>query len=646
MKKCVVLLLAFVFVLSVQAQIKLPRLIADGLVLQRDTDLKIWGWASAGENISIMFRGATYTTQATADGHWLVKLPAQPAGGPFNMTLRGKNEITLRNILVGDVWICSGQSNMEQVFSRLKDKYPDVVAQSENSFIRQFLVPTRYAFDGPQEDISGGVWESANPETILRFTAIGYFFAKVLHEKYNVPIGLIRSAAGGTPAEAWINSEAVKAFPVHTAVAKKFSNTAYTDSIRSAEAAINKAWFNAIRKNDKGSNESPRWYEKEYDASAWETMQVPGYWAEQGMPGVNGVMWFRKEVDLPAAFANQPVRLQLGNIVDSDSVYVNGVFSGTTGYQYPPRKYDLPAGVFKEGKNIIVVRIINSQGRGGFYKGKPYLLKAGNDTINLTGDWKFKLGTRSVALPSGTAFNNTPTGLFNAMIAPLQNFSIKGVIWYQGETNASRGEEYKTLFPALIRNWRETWGRGEFPFLFVQLANYMAAKDQPGESDWAELREAQLQTLSVPNTAMAVAIDVGEWNDIHPMNKKDVGIRLARAADRIAYGDKKVVHSGPLYSSMKRKGNTIVLDFKSIGSGLVAKGGELKYFSIAGADKKFHWAKAKIAGNKVIVWNDTIDKPIAVRYAWADNPEGANLYNKEGFPASPFRTDTFDTNVK
>ncbi|HEY3401834.1 MAG TPA: sialate O-acetylesterase, partial [Ohtaekwangia sp.] len=633
--------------ITVSGQIKLPRLISDGIVLQRDSKLNIWGWASPGESVNLTFNGNTLATLADDKGNWKIVLPAQAAGGPFEMTLKGKNEIVVHNILIGDVWICSGQSNMEQVFSRLKDKYPQVIANSANTNIRQFIVPTRYAFDGPQQDIPGGTWESASPETMVRFTAVGYFFAKDLYDKYKVPIGLIRSAAGGTPAEAWISQEAVKSFPQHEAVAKKFSNTSYTDSLRTAEGTSNKAWYNAIRKEDKGLNETPRWYETQYDASSWSVMNVPGYWSEQGLPGVNGVVWFRKEVELPSSFESRPVRLQLGNVVDCDSVYVNGVFSGTTGYQYPPRKYDLPAGVFKAGKNVIVVRVINTTGKGGFYKGKPYILKAENDTINLAGEWKYQVGVKQEALQPGTFYNGKPTGLFNAMIAPLLQTSIKGVIWYQGESNASRAAEYKTLFPAMITNWREKWKQGNFPFLYVQLANYLPAKDQPSESEWAELREAQLQTLKLPNTAMAVAIDVGEWNDIHPLNKEDVGKRLALAAEKLAYQDKKVVYSGPLYRSIKIKGNHIVVSFDHVGGGLTAKGGkDLKYFSIAGADKKFVWASAKIVGNTVVVWSDAIKQPVAVRYAWADNPEGANLYNKEGLPASPFRTDNFDTTKK
>jgi sialate O-acetylesterase len=644
MLRLTILLLLLVNSSPLRGEVRLPRLISDGIILQRDAKIRIWGWASVDETVTLIFKQKSYSARANDKGEWVISLPAQPAGGPFEMTFKAWNEIVLHDILFGDVWICSGQSNMEQVFSRLKDKYPEVVAQSRNSYIRQFIVPTAHAFEGPRNDLSAGTWESASPETLMRFTAVGYFFAKELYDRHRTPIGLIRSAAGGTPVEAWISEGAVKSFPHHAQEVKKFQRSGFRDSIRSAESATTKTWYDEIRRNDKGLNEIPRWNSIAYDASRWPSMIVPGYWEEQGLPGVNGVVWFRKEIDLPSTFADKPVRLQLGNIVDCDSVFVNGVFSGTTGYQYPPRKYDLPAGLLKTGRNVIVVRIINTTGKGGFYKEKPYLLKAGNDTINLSGEWSYNVGVKSDPLASSTFFNGKPTVLFNAMISPLLNVSIKGVIWYQGESNTDRAEEYKKTFPLLIADWREKWKQGDFPFLYVQLANYLPAKDVPGESDWAELREAQFETLNTSNTAMVVTYDIGEWNDIHPYNKKDVGQRLALAAERLAYKKRRVVYSGPVYRSMKSQGSKIILTFDHTGSGLVARGGrELKHFSIAGPDGKFMWARATIVGNTVVVSSDRVATPVAVRYAWADNPEGANLYNAEGLPASPFRTDAFKT---
>jgi sialate O-acetylesterase len=628
--------------MPVLGQVKLPRLISDNMVLQRDAKLAVWGWAATGEKVTVRFNGKTYTATTAADSTWTVQLPAMKAGGPYDMEITGSNSIVIKNILMGDVWVCSGQSNMELPMERVKEKYAAGIAESTNPAIRQFNVSTTYDFQMSRHDFESGNWQSADPKTVLQFTAVGYFFAKALYEKYKVPIGLIKASVGGSPAEAWLNEEALKAFPQHLEIAMKYKRNGYIDSIRNNDKQVRDTWYQTLWQQDKGLHDTKPWYDTGYNVTGWSTMKVPGFWDEQGLKGVNGVVWFRKDIQVPASMTGKPVKLLLGRIVDQDSVFVNGKFAGTTGYQYPPRRYELPAGMLQPGKNTIVVRVINSGGRGGFITDKPYKIIAGEETIDLTGDWQYALGATASPLPSPTFFQYQPTGLFNAMISPLLNERIKGVIWYQGESNAGRPAEYRTLFPAVINTWREKWKQGNFPFLFVQLANYMATKEQPGESSWAMTREAQLKTLSVPNTGMAVITDIGEWNDIHPLNKADVGKRLALWAQKQAYGDQKVVYSGPLYQSMKIQGNKVVLQFTSTGSGLMAKGNnELKYFAIAGADKKFVWAKATIEGNRVVVWSDQVPAPVAVRYAWADNPEGANLYNKEGLPASSFRTDSW-----
>jgi sialate O-acetylesterase len=622
-------------------RVRLPLLVSDGMVLQRGDGVRIWGWANAGEDVTIEFNGGTYNTAANMDGNWAVMLSELRAGGPYDMEINASNHITLKNILIGDVWVCSGQSNMDLSMVRVKDRYEDVIANSNNPAIRRFFVSKRYDFNTPQEDLQSGYWESANPKSILRFTATGYFFAKSLYEKYGVPIGLIHASVGGSPAQAWMSEDSLKAFPAYMEIAEKFKDNAYINQIVNEDKAVNDAWYSLLQQKDKGLADGQKpWFDTTYDASDWATMNVPGYWADEELGIVNGVVWFRKEIDVPASMTGKPARLLLGRIVDSDKTYVNGKFVGSVSYQYPPRKYDVPENLLKEGKNVIVVRVVNNIGRGGFILDKPYQLTAAGQTINLRGQWQYKLGATMEPLQPKTFIEWQPLGLYNGMIAPLLNYTIKGVIWYQGESNTAKPLEYQKLFPALIADWRGKWNQGDFPFLYVQLANFMEVKDQPFESNWAELREAQLKTLAVPNTGMAVAIDIGEWNDIHPLNKEDVGKRLALAAQKVAYGDKDVVYSGPIYQSMKVEGNKIIITFTNIGGGLIAKGGgELKHFAIAGTDKKFIWAKAKIEGAKVIVWNDDITNPVAVRYAWADNPEGANLYNKQGLPASPFRTD-------
>ena len=611
------------------------------MVLQRDADVKIWGWAAINEKISISFNDSIYKIATDDSGEWEVRLSNLKAGGPYTMIINASNTIAIKDILIGDVWICSGQSNMVLPMRRVSPIYEPEIANSENFYIRYFSVPEKYNFNTPQKDLQSGNWKIANPENVLNFSAAAYFFAQELYEKYRVPIGLINASLGGSPAEAWISEESLKVFPEHYKEAQRFKDSTLINQIENQDKVRIQVWYNQLRQKDEGyRNPQKIWYEPTLNTSDWETMKIPGYWANTRIGAINGVVWFRKDVNIPAIMVGQQAKLILGRIVDADSVFVNGVFVGTTGYQYPPRRYDIPSNLLKEGKNTIVVRVISNIGNGGFVLDKPYELVAGEQTIDLKGDWQYQLGATMEPLASQTFIRWKPVGLYNAMISPLLNYRIKGVIWYQGESNADKPLEYRELFPTLIRDWRNKWNQGDFPFLFVQLANFMETKNQPSESNWALLREAQIKTLLLPNTGMAVTIDIGEWNDVHPLNKKDVGKRLALAAQNVAYGDEKVIYSGPIYQSMRIDRNKVILTFKNIGSGLIAKGGgELKYFAIAGVDKHFVWANAKIENDKVVVWSNKVPNPIAVRYGWADNPEGANLYNREGLPASPFRTD-------
>jgi sialate O-acetylesterase len=644
MKKITVIILCFPALFLFQpgfGQVRLPRLISDGMVLLRKADVHVWGWANAGEEITVGFIGQNYQTSADNQGNWSVTLSDLKVGGPYDMEIIGSNQIILKNILVGDVWTCSGQSNMVLPMKRVRELYEKEIAQSENPYIRYFFVRMKYDFNVLQNDLIFGEWKSANPENVLDFGAVAYFFAKALYEKYAIPIGLINASVGGTPAEAWMSQDALKAFPAYLEIAERYKDDAYIDQILKEDRTIRDNWYRELRRLDRGfADKGKPWFDPALDTSSWSALPVPSFWADHGLGNVNGVVWFRKEIEVPASMTQKPGLLRMGTIVDADSVYINGQFLGTTSYQYPPRKYPIPENLLRPGKNTIVVRVINNRGKGGFVKDKPYQLTVGGQTIDLKGEWQYKLGAVMDPLPDQFFISYKPSGLFNGMVAPLLHNPIKGVIWYQGESNAGRPAEYRELFPALISDWRKHWHQGDFPFLFVQLPNFMKADDQPSESSWAEMREAQLKTLSVPNTGMAVTIDVGEWNDIHPLNKKPVGERLALIAQKLVYHDEQVVYSGPIYRSMQIEGKQIILTFTNTGSGLAVKGGgDLKQFAIAGADKKFVWAKAKIADNRVVVWNDRIKNPIAVRYAWADNPEGANLINKEGLPASPFRTD-------
>jgi sialate O-acetylesterase len=619
------------------AQVKLPQLISDNMVLQRGTPLNLWGWAAPGEKINLTLRDKHYTTRATAEGKWYIAIPPIQAGGPYKLDIQATNHITIHNILFGDVWICSGQSNMALTMERLKEKYGDIIAQSENPAIRYFFIPTLYDFKKAHDDVPATGWMQANPANVMKFSATAYFFARSLYEKYRIPIGLINASVGGTPVEAWLSPEALKEFPPYHQEAMRFQNDYLIDSILHADRTANRTWHDVLRHDDAGYKGALRWYDSNYHDNTWPTLNVPGYWSDQGVGDLHGVLWFRKEIDVPASMVGKPAKLFLGCIVDSDSTYINGTLVGAIGYRYPPRRYDIGPDILKPGKNIITIRVINSAGKGGFVEDKNYQLVSGGETIDLRGAWRYHVGAGEKSPAPTTFIQYKPGGLFNAMIAPLLPYPIKGVIWYQGESNTARASAYAATFRALIHDWRKHWHQGNFPFLYVQLANYQPISDS--ERGWAELREAQRQALDVPNTAMAVTIDIGEWNDLHPLNKQDVGKRLALAARKTAYGEKILVYSGPLYQSMKIEGKTIRLYFTNTGTSLSIKGTQLNQFTIAGEDGKFVPATARIKGKDVIVSSSEVLKPVSVRYAWSDNPIGANLYNKEGLPAAPFKTD-------
>ncbi|MBN2610792.1 MAG: sialate O-acetylesterase [Bacteroidales bacterium] len=643
-------LIILLFVLSAHGfgAVRLPRLISNGMVLQRDTEIKIWGWADSSEMVTVEFLGSTYQTVANGKGEWYVTLPQLKAGGPYSMQLQASNTLHIENILIGDVWVCSGQSNMEIPMRRVSWIYEKEVAEADDEMIRQFYVPRNCNFSGPLHDLNSGSWKAANAENIYDFSAVAYFFAKNLYGQYKVPVGLINSALGGSPAEAWISEESLKQFPYHYNELQRFKDKSLIEEIEKNDRIKIQNWYTLIGNNDEGyKNTHKPWYDPSTDITDWKTMKIPGYWADEEPGKINGVIWFGKKAVIPSSMAGKEALLILGRIIDSDSVFVNGVLVGTTGYQYPPRRYIVPAGLLKKGENTIVARVISNSGKGGFVPDKPYEIVCGDDKIDLKGDWHYKVGAIAEPMPPQTFIRGKPAGLFNAMIAPLLNYSIKGVIWYQGESNAERPGEYCKLFSALISDWRKVWEQGDFPFLYVQLPNFMEPRDHPSESNWALLREAQSKALALPNTAMAVAIDVGEWNDIHPLRKKEVGDRLALAARNIAYGEKNIVFSGPVFKSMEIKKGKAILSFEHTGSGLIAKdGGELRHFAIAGTDKKFVWAKAVFKNNTVVVWAPGIKNPVAVRYAWADNPEGVNFFNKEGLPAQPFRTDDWNNEGK
>ncbi|WP_288374708.1 sialate O-acetylesterase [uncultured Chryseobacterium sp.] len=631
MKNRTLYLLFFLAVFcSFQAKVRLPALVSDGMILQRNQDLKIWGYADAGEKITVKLINKTYTTTADQNGNWMVTLPKLNAGGPYRMTI---NEITLKDILVGDVWVASGQSNMELPMRRLKPLYENETKNANNQNIRFFTVPQKYNFKTPQNDLDGGKWESTNPQTILNFSGVAYFFAKQLSKKNKVPVGIIHASLGGSPVQAWMDEKSLQKYPEYLSEAEKWKNDDLIKSTESEEQSLSKAWYAELDQSDIGLNQH---WEKENDVSGWKTMLVPGSWEDQE-GSFDGSVWLRKEITLPKGTDQKTAFLNLGRIKDADVTYINGIKVGNVTYEYPPRWYEIPKGVLKEGKNTITVRVINGSGKGQFIADKPYYLEIDGQKTDLKGEWKYKTGAKMERMAPGQTFIRwKPVGLYNAMINPLIHYKIKGFIWYQGESNTGKPKEYGDLLSTMISDWRSKWNKNDLPFLIVQLANFMEKKDEPLDSGWAELREQQRQvSLHVPFTGLAVAIDLGEWNDIHPLNKKTVGDRLALQAQKIGEG-KKIIADGPVYQSMKKEGNTIILSFRP-GTDDLVQGG-LKGFAIKQKDGRYQWAKAKTKGNKVIVWNDQITDPVHIRYDWADNPDG-NLKNTSGLPASPFTTE-------
>lgn len=617
------------------ATVKLPRIFSDHMVLQRQREIRIWGWAASGENVRVSFNGEKAETKASGMGLWVVRLRAMEHGGPYEMEVSGKtNSIILKNILIGDVWLGSGQSNMEWVLANTNDAQKEIAAANYPK-IRMFTVEKDQSFK-PLQDLKSGEWKECTPANAGNFSAVAYFFGRTLNKELDIPMGLINSSWGGTKVEPWISWDLISQ-------EAEYKNMKLNElEKQSQQSEKNVVKFLAAMKNDKGIAE--KWFDPSADVSTWRKISVPSTFENSEIGNTDGIVWYRKEFNLSASDLKDAT-LSLGPVDDVDVTYINGTEIGSMNTWNEARIYPVKKELLREGKNVLVIKVTDNSGGGGIY-GKPEVVffQSGENKITLAGDWLYKTSVVSKefnVLEFGP--NAYPSHLFNAMIAPITPYAIRGVIWYQGESNTSAAYRYSELFPMLIKNWRSKWGY-DFPFLWVQLANFMKPSAEPSESNWAELREAQRMALALPKTGQAVIIDIGEADDIHPRNKKDVGHRLALSALAVEYG-KSLVHSGPVYKSMEVRDGKAVLTFEHTGTGLMAKAdkyGYLRGFTIAGEDKRFYWAKAVVEGNQVVVYSDQVKIPVAVRYAWADNPEDANFYNRDGLPASPFRTDSWD----
>jgi sialate O-acetylesterase len=644
-KKYLLLVVALVSAqVSALAEVRLPNFFGDHMVLQRDKPIPVWGWADPGERVSVVLthensKAKPVTVKAGSDGKWRVNLPATEAGGPYQLIVKGKkSEVLVQDVLIGEVWICSGQSNM--AWSVNQSRNADVEKAGANfPAIRHITIPRVISLT-EEEDIKKTPWLVTTPETVGGFSAVAYFFARDLYNELNIPIGLINTSWGGTQVESWISREGVDSFDEFSGITSNLPSNIEELNERRKKLLLDK--ITAAQGAFPDATMASGFSKEGFDDSAWKTFRLPGYYDAQELPHFDGVIWFRKTIEDATIQPGKPAFLSLGFSDDTEEVFVNGTkIGGSRDASTLAKHYLLPAGALKSGKNTLAIRVQDKGGRGGFYGREDQfaLIQEGNQ-VSLEGPWKYRVES----LTDNKQFagpNNAATLLYNSMIAPLVPFGIKGAIWYQGESNASRAVQYRKSFPLMISDWRKKWGE-DFPFYFVQLASFKAfdGTSQTG-STWAELREAQTLSLKLPNTGMAVIHDIGERDDIHPVNKQDVGKRLALSALSSLYG-KAIVHSGPVYKSMAKEGNAISLTFDHVGGGLVVKGdkyGYLKGFEIAGADQKFYPAKAEISGSKVVVWSDDVSAPVAVRYGWADDNIEANLFNAEGLPANSFRTD-------
>lgn len=639
---------------ATQAKVKMFPLFTDNMVLQQNTKAPIWGEAKAGKNVKVTtsWNNRIYTVKADSKGRWRIDVDTPSAGGPYEVSVSDGKPVVLRDVMIGEVWLCTGQSNMQMPMEgwNIKMNAEEIASSASTTNVRLMhidnavsLLPTA---DLPKQKHT---WEKCSPETVKSFSATGYFFGKNLAASRGVPVGLIMTCWGGTDIESWMSGKALGEVPGFKTVVDEIVNDKLTPAEHETKylAELND-WFTATGKKEGSVDADGKvlWADPGYDDTAWQLLPQPLKIDEVGYTSFDGVVWYRKTVDVPAAWQGKELKLELSTIDDIDVTYFNGQAVGHTETCPVKRVYTIPADMVKAGRAVIAVRVLDIGSAGGLRGNADNMaLSCGSDRMSLGGEWRMKLASdlNAVAKVPVNPVENPfmSTVLYNAMIRPLVPYAVRGAIWYQGENNAPRAYRYRDLLPQMIASWRNDWNR-QFPFLIVQLANYMQRKDQPAESEWAELREAQLLTSeAVAGSGLAVAVDVGLADDIHPTDKQTVGERLSLVARRVAYGE-NIVSSGPLCQSHKIEGGAIRLTFAHADGGLKARGGgKLTGFAIAGADHKFHWADARIEGNDIVVSSADVPMPLAVRYAWADNPD-CNLYNGVGLPASPFRTDAWE----
>ncbi|MBK8501381.1 MAG: sialate O-acetylesterase [Saprospiraceae bacterium] len=622
----------------VRAEVRLPHLFGDHMVLQRNEPLHFWGWAAPGEKVNVTLGSQSESMLTREDGSWSIYLSEMTAGGPFIATIEGSNRIEIADVLIGDVWVASGQSNMQWQIKQTPYEEVDT-SWMKSASLRLYTVQIGSDYL-PCDDVRGGKWQSLSRDAVADFSAVAYHFGKYISEHKGVPIGIINSSLGATAIETWMSNEALAKFDQFKPEIEPIIRQGKSFEELERDFDAKKSDWEKIAYLS-GPGIEQKWYLSGTDLSLWADIQVPGFWEDQGLTKYDGSVWYRKEFDRPEGSAgSDSLLLQLSQIDDYDLTWVNGVQVGETYGRHNHRNYWLQDSLLRDKGNVLVVRVFDIGDKGGFST-NPFWM-----TELVRGAWKMRPGFQIdaktfVTLPTVnvTPFSS-PGILFNANIAPLTKMSIKGIIWYRGESNASRAEEYQSLFRTMIEDWRTHWKMPNLPFFFVQLANYQAEANEPGQSDWAELREAQSLALEMPFTGMAVTIDIGEANDIHPANKLDVGKRLGLAARKVAYLDPVIGH-GPKLVDIKFGQKSAMVSYDASGGRLITKDkfGYIRGFQIAGSDQKFYWARAEIVGDQVRVYASEVANPVAVRYGWSNNPGPLDLVNEEGLPALPFRSD-------
>lgn len=631
-----------------QAKVVLPSVFTDNMVLQQKTDITFYGDATKNKQLTVKtgWNGKEYHTEADGQGKWSLKIPTPAAGGPYEITFSDGKKLQLKNVMIGEVWFCSGQSNMEMPVAGWGKvmNYEQEIAEAAYPAIRLFQVKKNTSL-APLKEVEStlGGWQECSSATVPEFSALAYFYARALWKELNVPIGVIDCTWGGTPAEAWTNHETLRQVMGFREEMDKLERLGFDPNrMEQAYSEERAHWQSLFTEKDKGmENGKLCWTAPSLSEEDWQTISLPGYWEGKGLKDFDGIIWFRRSLEIPAEWAGKPLTLRLGMIDGEDITYFNGVEIARGAGYMTPRTYTIPAKLVKAGKAVLAVRVSDFGGEGGIHgKAEELYVEADGKRISLAGDWKYRIGLSLKGFPpapvSPIQSSSYPTVLFNAMVKPWTAFPIKGVIWYQGEANVGRSEQYGDLFPALITDWRRQW-RSNFPFYFVQLANFMESKKIQPNSEWAALREAQTKALKLDQVGMAVTIDIGLADDIHPKNKQEVGRRLALLALAGSYG-KNVSSSAPVFQNYIIKGDKMELDFGQKQDGFKIKDTTLKGFTIAGPDRVFYSAEAMVQNGKIIVSSPKVSVPLAARYGWADNPD-CNLYGENGLPVAPFRTD-------